>query len=261
MTEKRSKVSSQKCTLTAISLLLTACSSVDDARHATKREYPWHTDIVATTFWVGEILDPLVSDGSQVVSTYDANWMENYGGCDGVVEDGVCKTERRTADNDYFPTSMEPKQNPFYLDLPFDDVNNRRAFETRADVVPWAEDPGYAGRAEDRSFSFLKNRWVRLERDGAVCYGQIQDAGPALYDDAEYVFGDADERPRSDMFNGAGLDVSPALNGCLGFSELNGQHDRVNWQFVEDDEVPEGPWTIIVTTTPVIPFARVPGQR
>ncbi|WP_432677983.1 hypothetical protein ACRAJ3_24965 [Rhodococcus pyridinivorans] len=247
--------------LTGVALFLAACSSVDDGRHDAMGEYPWHTEIIATTFWVGEVLDPLVSDGSQVVSTYDANWMENYGGCDGVVEDGVCKTERRTADNDYFPTSMEPKQNPFYLDLPFDDVNNRWAFAMRADVVPWADDLGYAGREKDRSFSYLKNRWVRLERDDAVCYGQIQDAGPAIYDDAEYVFGRNDARPKSDQFNGAGMDVSPALNGCLGFSELNGQRDKINWQFVDDDEVPEGPWKIIVTTTPVVPFGSVPGPR
>ena len=29
--------------------------------------YPWHTDIVATTFWVGEVFDPNASDGSQVI--------------------------------------------------------------------------------------------------------------------------------------------------------------------------------------------------
>src|ERR1700744_5879735 len=33
--------------------------------------YPWHTNIVSTTFWVGEIFDPNASDGSQVISTYD----------------------------------------------------------------------------------------------------------------------------------------------------------------------------------------------
>ena len=35
-------------------------------------QYPWHTDIVATTFWVGEVFDPNASDGSQVISTYDS---------------------------------------------------------------------------------------------------------------------------------------------------------------------------------------------
>ena len=65
--------------------------------------YPWHTNIVSTTFWVGEIFDPNASDGSQVVSTYDTNWYANYGGCDGVISGGSCNTEARTAANDYFP--------------------------------------------------------------------------------------------------------------------------------------------------------------
>ena len=233
-------------------LLLSACDG--EPGPAPPRDYPWHRDIVATTFWVGEILDPTAIDGSQEISTYDAEWMENYGGCDGVVEDGECRTEPRDASNDYFPTEMEPLQNPFYLDLPFDDIHNQRAFEMRGEVVPWADDPGYRGREDDRSFSFMKNRWVELRKGGNTCFGQIQDAGPAVYDDANYVFGTDDERPRSKRFNGAGLDVSPALNGCLGFSQLNGVNDRVDWRFVQDEAVPEGPWTRIVTTSGVVPW-------
>lgn len=213
--------------------------------------YPWHTDIVSTTFWVGEILDPNASDGSQVISTYDSRWLESYGGCDGVILDGVCETERRTADNDYFPTSMTPRQNPFYLDLPFDDVNDYGAFAMRGDVIPWANALPYAARVDDRSFSLMKNRWVELRNGDAVCFGQIQDAGPAVYDDARYVFGENDERPVSTRFNNAGLDVSPALNGCLGFEELNGQSDDVHWRFIEEEDVPDGPWLKIVTTTGV----------
>jgi hypothetical protein len=43
------------------------------------------------------------------------------------------------------------------------------------------------------------------------------------------------------------MDVSPALNGCLGFSSRDG---RVNWRFVDAGDVPAGPWTQIVTTSP-----------
>jgi hypothetical protein len=181
---------------------------------------PWHYDIVATTFWVGEVMDPSASDGSQEISAYDPHWMRNYGGCDGVVVGGRCQTETRTAANGFFPTHMTPKQNPFYLDLP----------------------------VADRS---LKNRWVQLHKGDVTCYGQIQDAGPAVYDDAAYVFGGA--RPKNTRFNGAGLDVSPALNGCLGFSQLDGMSDRVNWRFVDAGDVPAGPWTLITTTNPVVP--------
>lgn len=215
------------------------------------REYPWHTNIVATTFWVGEILDPTAPDGSQVQSAYDSRWMESYGGCDGQVINGSCETEARSEADSWLPRNMTPKENPFYLDLPFDDVNNPRGFSIRGDVIPWADDPGYAGRETDKSFSYMKNRWVRITKSGRECYGQIQDAGPTLYDDDNYVFGTDDPRPANTRFNGAGLDVSPALNGCLGFDSLNGASDLVNWQFVEEEDVPDGPWLEIVTTRQV----------
>lgn len=220
---------------------------------STATGYPWHTDIVATTFWVGEIFDPNAEDGSQMLSTYDGDWFAHYGGCDGVVVGDDCATEPRTEADGYFPSSMTPKQNPFYLDLPFDDVNNEQAFARRAEVIPWAQDEGYAGHETDPNFSYMKNRWVEITKDGKTCFGQIQDAGPGEYDDAEYVFGSSDTRPLNRRYNGAGMDVSPALNGCLGFADLNGEDDRVSWRFVDDDDVPDGPWSRLVTTSQVTP--------
>ncbi len=244
----------------------------------TKRVYPRHTKIVATTFWVGEIFDPTVPDGSQVCSTYDSQWAyhwsgvsrgrvpanaegcpgSRYGGCDGVTNarGTVCKTEARVPDNDYFPSSGKtPKENPFYLDLPYDDLNDRTGFARRCKVIPWAKDPGYQGHCKDRSFSYMKNRWVAITGpNGSTCYGQIQDAGPShgnLYHDAAYVFGSSDARPVQKRYNNAGMDVSPALNGCLGFADLNGDHDLVSWQFVDDADVPDGPWLRIVTDSGV----------
>lgn len=206
-----------------------------------------HTGIISTTFWVGEIFDASAADGSQMISTYDGNWYAHFGGCDGI-SSGGCKTERRTAANGYFPTSMTPKENPFYLDLPYDDVNDSTGFKNRCAVIPWANDPGYAGHCNDQNFSYMKNRWVRLVGpNGHTCYGQVEDAGPAIYHDSAYVFGSA--RPASGTFNNAGMDVSPALNGCLGFSELDGQSDKVSWQFVSSP--PAGPWTRVVTTRQV----------
>lgn len=236
--------------LLATALTLTACTG--DTAHDTRRgrDYPWHTGIVATTFWVGEIVDPTASDGSQVLSTYDPAWLEHYGGCDGVVTAEGCTTEPRTAGNGFFPTRMSPRQNPFYLDLPFDDLNDPVAFAQRARVVPWSGEPGYAGRAEDRAFSYMKNRWVEITRGGVTCYGQIEDAGPGEYDDVDYVFGSDDRRPANTRFNGAGMDVSPALNGCLGFQDLDGNRDVVDWRFVDDQDVPPGPWRKLVTTSP-----------
>jgi hypothetical protein len=150
---------------------------------------------------------------------------------------------------------MTPHGNPFYLDLPFDDVNDPIAFAERCKVIPWASQPGFAGHCTDPNFSYMKNHWVRLVGPhGKVCWGQVEDAGPShgnLYHDAPYVFGSKNLRPSQGQFNDAGLDVSPALNGCLGFSELDGDSDRVSWQFADASRVPNGPWRRIVTTRQV----------
>lgn len=227
-------------------LVLTACATgTPETRPAPA--YPLHTGIVATTFWVGEIFDPDADDGSQMLSAYDSDWFQSYGGCDGVMAAGRCETEPRSADNGYFPRGMTPRLNPFYLDLPFDDVNDPAAFARRAEVVPWADAPAYRGQADNAGVSFMLNRWVKISRGDRVCYGQVADAGPGQYNDAAYVFGSDDARPLNSAFNGAGMDVSPALNGCLGFSELNGENDTVDWQFVEEGDVAPGPWLRLVS--------------
>lgn len=204
---------------------------------------------MATTFWVGEIFDPDAEDGSQVLSTYNADWYADYGGCDGVRVNKECRTQRRTSANDYFPTAMAPKENPFYLDLPYDDVNDATGFARRGKVIPWAKDTGYVDLVKDPNASLLKNRWVRLRKGDRTCYGQIEDAGPGKYHDAAYVFGATDARPANGRYNGAGMDVSPALNGCLGFADLDGDADLVDWQFVEASQVPQGPWKRLVTNS------------
>jgi hypothetical protein len=97
----------------------------------------------------------------------------------------------------------------------------------------------------------MKNRWVKIQKGSAICYGQIEDAGPYVYNDYDYVFGSADARPKSAQAQNAGLDVSPALRDCLGFQGLNNADNKVNWQFVDEGDVPSGPWSIVVTTRQV----------
>lgn len=261
--------------LVAIGVGFIASSATSTA--ATRRTYPLHTGIVSTTFWVGETFDGTAADGSQVCSTYDSQWARRWsdksngtmagagtdcsgaavGGCDGKpLGTGAlfkCGTERRTLTNGYFPTSplVAPKENPFYLDLPFDDLNNSTAFRSRSGVVPWASDAGYTGNATNKNFSYMKNRWVKLIRNGRVCYGQIQDAGPGQYNDQAYVFGKDNSRPRNRQYGRAGMDVSPALTGCLGFDDLDGITGGVAWSFVENTDVPAGPWTRVITTSQV----------
>jgi hypothetical protein len=244
----------------------------------TPGSYPLHTNIVSTTFWVGEEYKPNASDGSQACSTYDADWAKHWsggidlfpeqnagctgspvGGCDGIAQGTTaatfsCNTEPRTAQNGYFPSQAHPAENPFYLDLPYDDLNNAAAFKDRCSVVPWAKSVDPTGaHCSDSNFSYMKNRWVAITGpNGQTCYGQIEDAGPDHYDAEAYVFGANDARPPADsQTNSAGLDVSPALNGCLGFKALDGDSDHVSWRFVDDKDVPAGPWTHVVTTSGV----------
>lgn len=70
-----------------------------------------------------------------------------------------------------------------------------------------------------RPFRLLseKNRLVQINKGSKTCYGQVEDAGPARYNDATCVSGTLDARPQNHLCNAAGLDVSPApRNGCLG---------------------------------------------
>jgi hypothetical protein len=197
------------------------------------RVYPVHTNITAAVFWVGE---PPGSGSSEDngLSAWDDAWEQHYGGYD--------DPEHR---NGYFPVGFTPKENPFYLDLPYNDFNNNGQRRANAmQVIPWAGDRTWTSRE-----SMMKNRWVKLMRNGRTCYGQIEDAGPYVYDDAAYVFGSA--RPRSQQANNAGMDVSPALRDCLGFSGINNVSNQVDWQFVDDVDVPAGPWKQIITTRQV----------
>ena len=232
--------------LTCLSLAVGGTTAAGATRPADHR-YPWHTRITATTFWVGEIFDPNASDGSQRISAYDAKRYRRFGGCDGIRVRGDCRTERRTSRHGWFPRHMRPRENPFYLDLPYDDVNVTANFKKRGQVVPWAKHSAYRGKVKNRAYSLMKNRWVELRRGNKRCFGQIQDAGPGKYSDTRYVFGTKNQRPKNKRYGGAGMDVSPALTGCLGFASTNGITRGVRWRFVDSKDVPKGPWTRIVT--------------
>jgi hypothetical protein len=209
--------------------------------------YPLHTGVTATVFWVGEPQGGGSSEDN-AISAWDDDWLEHYGGVD--EPDAV-----RLAANDYFPARFTPRENPFYADLPYDDFDGRgRPLNERTRVVPWASQ--YEAELTDATtrgqpFSLLKNRWIRLIRNGNICYAQWEDSGPYVYDDRQYVFGGDDPRPRNGRARGAGLDVSPALRDCLGFVGLNNDENKVDWQFVDDEDVPDGPWTRVVTTRQV----------
>jgi hypothetical protein len=208
--------------------------------------YPIHRGVTATVFWIGEPVGNGSSDDN-ALSAWDDAWLHHYGGVD--------DPARRSAANGWFPSGFTPKENPFYFDLPYNDFDGHgRPRSDRMQVVPWARDyEPQLRRAARRGepFSLLKNRWVKLMHRGRGCYAQWEDSGPYVYDDARYVFGAGDRRPRNRLANGAGLDVSPAVRDCLGFDGLNDAESKVDWQFVEARQVPRGPWKRVVTTRQV----------
>ena len=227
----------------SLPVLLAAAACVAPPAAAAVR-YPRHTKVTATVFWIGEPVGNGSSENN-ALSAWDDAWQAHYGGFDDW-------TYRRSAP--YFPR-FKPHENPFYLDLPYNDFNEDGTPRAgRELVVPWAG--RYAQElAADRPFSLLKNRWVKLWRRvggrTVTCYGQIEDSGPYVYDDAAYVFGANDPRPRSRRANNAGIDVSPALRDCLSFEGLNDDENTVGWQFVEASQVPRGPWRLVITTRQV----------
>jgi hypothetical protein len=184
--------------------------------------YPWKRQIVTTTFWVGE--SPTHNNPvPNTSSCWDPNWAKNYGGND--PED----CGERTAN--YIPATFTPAQNPFYIALPYNDMEHGVHKAEASQIIPWfAKDYKGPGR------SVCQGRWIAIRFGAKVCYAQWEDAGPFRTDHWQYVFGN--DRPRPNLNRGAGLDVSPAVRDFLG---MNGT-DVTDWKFVDFDEVPTGPW-------------------
>ncbi len=184
------------------------------------RTNPWHYQIRATVFWVGKrptARNP-VSNSS---SSWDPDWEDSFGGYD--------HPFKRKG---YFPSGFEPRLNPFYVALPYNDLLQGLAHRPEASrVIPWFW-RSYRGPG----ISVCHNRWVAIHHKGRIAYAQWKDAGPFTIDDWPYVF--EGKRPRSATNQNAGIDISPAVRDFL---DIRGNAD-VDWRFVEESEVPAGPW-------------------
>jgi len=190
--------------------------------------YPLHRRITATVFWVGEEATSENAHIANVASSWDEHWREHFGGVDD-------PNHRRG----YAPAGFTPQENPFYCALPYSDFDKEgRKANTRR--IPWAAEQQWAAHE-----SMCKNRWLRITRGAKTAYAQWEDAGPFQSDDTDYVFGTAP--PRNTVNHHAGLDVSPAVRDYLGLSG----DDKVDWQFVDVQDVPDGPWKQVVTTSQV----------
>ncbi|MFW6265976.1 MAG: hypothetical protein ACOC21_00260 [Halanaerobiales bacterium] len=147
--------------------------------------------------------------------------------------------------------------NQFYFALPYRDF----AFEVKdldqEDVENVEED--YYGIKD------VKNRWIEIKYEGTSVYAQWRDVGPWNIYDPHYVF--EDNRPYAEMgidmgwqghyreTNHAGLDVSPEVMKYLIDQEDYDSDEKpkegkikTSWRFVDEDEVPEGPWKEEVST-------------
>jgi hypothetical protein len=197
-------------------------ATADSPLNKPGERFPWKNQIVTTTFWIGE--KPTANNPvPNVMSSWDKNWTKNYGGYD-----NPDQSERR----DFVPVKFTPRQNPFYVALPYNDkaINGHRPEAPR--VVPWFKEV-YQGP----SVSTCKGRWIAIRKGNKVAYAQWEDAGPFRTDHWQYVFGN--ERPKPNLNKGAGLDVSPAVRDFLGMQDT----DVTDWKFVEYSEVPHGPWS------------------
>lgn len=210
--------------LGVLAAIIAGCVNAEQRVSAKGERYPWKKNIVTTVFWIGERPsrnNPVPNRSS----AWDKHWSGSYGGFD----------DPNPADrSNYIPVKFTPRQNPFYCALPYNDksVNGHRPEAAR--VVPWFKE-AYQGPG----VSTCKDRWVAIRKGNRTVYAQWEDAGPFRTDYWQYVFGN--ERPKSNLNKGAGLDVSPAVRDYLGLAET----DVTDWRFVEFSEVPRGPWSTL----------------
>lgn len=183
--------------------------------------FAWKPNIVTTVFWIGE--KPTANNPvPNRSSSWDKDWTANYGGYD--------DPDPATRQN-LLPTKFTPRQNPFYCALPYNDKAREGHRPEAPQVVPWFKE-AYQGPA----VSTCKGHWVAIRKGSKTVYAQWEDAGPFRTDHWQYVFGN--ERPKPNLNQGAGLDVSPAVRDYLGLKET----DVTDWKFVDFNEVPAGPW-------------------
>lgn len=193
---------------------------IESSRDRIRAATPWKRNVVATVFWVGE--EPTQNNPTpNDKSAWDVNWVANFGGTD-------------TPDDrqGWSPRGFTPLQTPFYVALPYNDVMKGGMHRPEAsEVIPW-----FWQEYRGDGISVCKGRWVAIHLRGRVCYAQWEDVGPFEVDHWQYVFGD--QAPRANRNDNAGIDVSPAVRDYLQLE--SGQ--RVQWRFVEERDVPAGPW-------------------
>lgn len=193
----------------------------------------------ATYFWVNE---PPSEDNKHIGSAdtaYVKNWYIEYGG----PED---PTEKREASNDYKPKAFDPKENHFFVAIPYIDLENGTKKE-EAEAFPWFKKL----KKED---SIIKNVWVEIEYGNKTCYAQVVDVGPIGVDRFRFVLTGKDEVE----WEIPGINLSLAVRDFLDYESGK----KLKWRFCVSKEelekkdfdrvaegkgIPDGPWKIKIT--------------
>lgn len=196
--------------------------------------YPWHFDITATYFYIGELATKR-NPTPNTASSWDSMWDDNYGGYD---DPNPGNRDPKT----YAPKGFTPQLNPFYVALPYNDIERGGPKPEAAKVIPW-----YRRDKNGKYESVCRGMWVQIYYKGKYCFAQWEDCGPFNTDDWAYVFKGA--RPRNTANYGAGIDISPAVRDYLG---IPGGAAKVHWRFVEFNRVPGGPWARFGKDNPFI---------
>jgi len=197
-------------------------------RPAAPVKYPWKTYVTATIFWCGE--QPTDRNPTpNCKSSWDTKWMENFGGYDN--PDPKQRIANHTT-GEFRPKNFIPQLNPFYIALPYNDVMSWNAHKPEASrVIPW-----FSRMDPNPGKTVLKGRWIQIFVNQRSCYAQWEDCGPWVTDDWQYVFGN--KPPKATRNGSAGIDISPAVRDYLAIQS----GAKVHWRFVEESQVPYGPW-------------------
>src|SRR3989344_7357851 len=187
-----------------------------------------HENVTSTVFWIGEAASEENQHISNVESVWDDEWLQNYGGID--------NPNKRSG---FFPEFV-PLENPFYIALPYNDMDKSGKQKQSAYEIPWVQEKTWRPYE-----SMLKNHWVKLKKGDKIAFAQWEDVGPFGEDDYAYVFGK--HSPKNTLNSNVGIDVSPAVRDYLELSDI----DKVDWEFIDERDVPEGPWKIIVTRSQI----------
>ncbi|NJR41410.1 MAG: hypothetical protein HC767_00880 [Akkermansiaceae bacterium] len=184
--------------------------------------------MTCTVFWIGETPTDR-NPTPNTKSSWDQDWVSNFGGFD---DPEPANRIANHATGEFRPKNFIPKLNPFYIALPYNDVEGYGRHKPEASrVIPW-----FSRMRPEPGKTVCKGRWVQIFNGKIFCYAQWEDCGPWTTDDWEFVFGN--KSPKTTQNGAAGIDLSPAIRDYLNLTSGK----KVHWRFVEASAVPPGPW-------------------